>query len=408
MLTIAVFLACTAVGAEPWSADPKLVEALSKRRPGINYDESKVPEYELPPLLRGSDGSTVSDVAAWEKKRRPEIFELFETQMFGRCPDKPESMETEVVNTDPKAMEGKATLKQVRITLANAGKSLSFHMVLFTPNDAKGPVPGFLLICNRDPSNIDPTRTVKSDFWPAEEIIARGYAAAAFFNGEIDPDQHDEYQDGVHALFRKEGEKHPADAWSTLAAWGWGASRCLDYLESDPDVDAKKMAVIGHSRGGKTALWCAARDQRFALAISNNSGCGGAALSRRRYGETLEVINKAFPHWFCDNFDRYNGKEDELPFDQHMLIALIAPRAVYVASASEDLWADPKGEFLSLAHASPAYELYGFKGISVEQLPAVNTPVVADRMAYHIREGGHALTPYDWHRYMDFADKVLR
>lgn len=393
--------------AEPWQADPDLVTALSQRRPGINYHENKVPQYELPQLLRAADGQRVTDKEGWESKRRPEIFRFLESQMFGKSPEKAEAVEFELENSDPKAMDGAATLKQVAITIKNNGKSLTFHLTVFVPNQAEKPVPAFLLICNRDPSNIDPTRKEKSGFWPAEEIVARGYAAAAFHNAEIDPDNFDEFRDGVHALFRSENEGHAPDSWATLAAWGWGASRCLDYFEKDPDIDAKRVAVVGHSRGGKTALWCGARDTRFALVISNDSGCGGAALSRRQYGETLAVINKAFPHWFCGNFKLYSNNEDKLPFDQHMLIALIAPRAVYVASATEDLWADPRGEYLSLAHASPAYELYGLPGLPADPMPAPDMPASAGHMAYHIRSGSHNLTPYDWQQYMNFADNVL-
>src|SRR5690606_30080511 len=198
----------------------------------------------------------------------------------------------------------------------------------------------------------------------------------------------------------------PDDACAALAAWGWGASRCMDYFETDGDVEAKQVAVLGHSRGGKAALWTGAEDERFALVISNNSGCGGAALSRRRFGETVERINANFPHWFCDAFKSYDDREDDLPFDQHMLVALIAPRAVCIASADEDLWADPRGEFLSLAHASPVYSLWDHQAVAADAMPALDHPLVAGPRAYHIRSGGHNLTPQDWGWYMDFADRL--
>jgi pimeloyl-ACP methyl ester carboxylesterase len=180
----------------------------------------------------------------------------------------------------------------------------------------------------------------------------------------------------------------------------------LDYLQTDPAVDGTKVAVVGHSRGGKTALWAAAQDERFAMAVSNCSGRGGASLTRRRMGETVKVINKGFPYWFCGNYKKYDDNEDALPVDQHQLIALIAPRAVYVASAETDFWADPRGELLALAQASPVYALYGFAGPGVEERPAVEAPGAWDRQAYHMHAGGHNLTPYDWERYMDFGDKV--
>jgi hypothetical protein len=389
-----------------WCASAQTVEKLSKPGSEFNYYEEKVPSYILPDILTTLDGRKVTKSSMWTKVRRPEILELFRENIFGRVPETPYEKSFKVVNLDKNAMGGTATLKQVDITITSAGKSLVIHLTLFTPNNAKKPVPAFLLIDNRGPANTDPSRKVKSEFWPVEEAVARGYGMAVFSNADVDPDDFDDFKNGIHALLDK--NPRPADAWGTIAAWAWGASRCMDYLVTDKDINAKKIAVVGHSRGGKTALWAGAEDTRFAMVLSNESGAGGAALARRRFGETVSRINTAFPHWFCSNYKKFSNNENALPVDMHMLLALIAPRALYVDCASEDLWGDPRGSYLSLYNAVPVFNLSGIKSDIPEAMPPLNKQVMSGKVAYHIRDGVHNMLLKDWNWFMDFADVVLK
>jgi len=391
--------------SEGWKASPELVKKLSASRTDVNYVEEKVPSYILPDPLITLTGDKISNSRDWNRYRRPEIAELFTTHVYGRVPRTPYKLTFTTTNTDKNALGGTATLKQIDINIEAAGKNLMIHLSLFTPNSVKKS-PVFLLICNRSPDNIDPSRKIKSEFWPVEEAIARGYGMAAFHNADVDPDNYDNFKNGIHGIL--DIEPRGNDSWGTIAAWAWGASRCLDYLLTDENVDKNRIAVVGHSRGGKTALWAGATDQRFSMVIANESGCGGSSLARRKYGETLEIINRGFPHWFCLNYRKYNGREEELPVDMHMLMALIAPRALYVAAADEDLWGDPKGSYLSLYHSLPVYRLFD-KNINLENfVPPLNKQVMSGNTGFHIRNGEHNLKLSDWSFFMDFADKVWR
>ena len=362
----------------------------------------------LPDPLVANSGLKITNAKAWQSQRRPELLELFRENIYGRMPvRRPDSLKFETIDSSTKAMDGKATRKQVKISYQGPGGEGAIKLILFSPNRVSKPTPCFLLICNRSITNIDPSRAIKSEFWPAEEIVDRGYAAAAFFNGDVAPDKYDGFKSGAHAIFDPVSGRS-SNSWGTIAAWAWGASRCLDYLETDRRVDAKRVAVIGHSRGGKTALWAGAEDERFAFVISNDSGSTGAAIARHKEGEHIRDINRGFPHWFCDNYKQFNDREDALPVDQHELLALIAPRLLYVASAVEDKWSDPGNEFLATVQASPVYELLGWRGVGTKEFPKLDSPVQTGDIGYHVRSGKHNLTLYDWQHFMDFAGKHWR
>lgn len=398
-----------------------------------NYDENQVPHFEVPDPLLTFSGNKIGSVNEWAASRRPELHHYFEEKVYGKVPKTLMIDSYTVLERDDNALNGKAKRRQVALTFTNNDKVLSYTILLYLPKNLdRAPVfLGYNFYGNHtithDKNVIISTawannneafgianntltpasRGKRTDRWPIEKIIDAGYGLATIYYGEVDPDK-DDFSDGIHSImYGKNQERPKADEWGSIAAWAWGMSRALDYLERDPEINASKVIAFGHSRLGKAALWAGANDERFAAVISNNSGCGGAALSKRKFGETVAAINRNFPHWFCDNFKYFNNNEEALKVDQHQLLALIAPRPLYVASAAEDQWADPKGEFLSAYYAGPVYGLFGKSGIPSMEMPKNNVPT-HNTVAYHIRTGKHDVTDYDWEQYLIWADNFVK
>jgi len=412
--TLALMLLMTTVpanAAEPWSPKPEVVAKFetrnAERGSRFNYDESEVPDYTLPDPLTFADGSEVESKEEWRDQRRGEILELFRGHVYGRRPGADYDVRFEETAVREGVFDGAATGRAMKAVVAIGERTFSFPFVLFVPIDPPEPVPAVVHVNNRYFVPLEKAVAEHDPFWPVRTLVERGYATASFHTSDVDPDRKDGYAEGVRAFFA-DGAPPEEDAWRSLSAWGWAASRVLDHLETLDAVDADRVAVSGHSRGGKTSLWAACEDPRFAIAYSNNSGCGGAALSRRSYGETVGRITEAFPHWFCPRFASYAGRVDELPVDQHEVMALIAPRGVYVASADEDLWADPRGEYASLVAAARVFRFLERDAITEEEMPPLDQPRVVGRTGYHIRTGGHGLGDRDWEWFLDFADSLWR
>ena len=379
--------------------------SLHAQKRGTNYDEAKVPAYELPDPLQFDDGREVRNARQWEKKRRPQVLEVFAQEMYGHMPARPEGLHFSTISEET-VYAGLGLRKVVRIYL-DADQAHWFDVLIHLPKDAAGPVPMFVGLNFK---GNDATLDERADFrWPYELVLKAGMGVATAWRDSIEPDGKDSKlaeaegvcrDGGVRSWYNKDGD------WGAISAWAWGLSRIVDYLETDEAYDTDRLAVIGHSRLGKTALWAGANDLRFDMVISNDSGCCGAALSRRKFGETFEVIDTAFPHWFTREFDKYKGKEETFPADQHWLIALAAPRPVYVASATEDLWADPKGEWLAAKAAEPVYALFGIQGLD-DGMPAPDVSDGDGRIGYHIRSGKHNILAFDWQQYISFMNRHL-
>lgn len=395
-----------------------------------NYEEASVGTYTLPDPLQLPKNKRITTLEAWETRRAYWV-DQFAQNVYGQTPTQPVKLNYTVRQVKTTALGGKAIRKQVSIRLEAFPQLPPIELLLYLPKKATTPAPVFLGLnfCGNhcisteydvtlsdrwvDNSIGDVSQnnraTVKSRglqarCWPLDTLLARGYGLATAYYGDIEPDHPDGWKTGIRSVL---GDTTKADNWGAIGAWAWGLSRMLDYLETDSLVNAKRVILMGHSRLGKAALWAAAQDTRFAGIIANESGEGGAALARRNYGETVGRINTAFPHWFCKQFKTFNDQVYSLPVDQHILLGLLAPRPLYVASAEGDRWADPNGEFLGAKAAEPIYALYGKQGLGATSLPSVNTSI-GSTISYHIRTGAHDVTDFDWWQYLQFADDFVR
>ena len=380
----------------------------------VIYDESKIPHYDLPRLLVTAEGKRVTTPEEWRNVRRPQILSLFGNLVYGCVPEPESPIKTvfKVRKTDPKFMGGKATRKDVQIRISNDKGAVEMLVLVFVPNKANKPVPAFMKHSFNNTKSRDfdshPSKSRLRNGWPLGEFFDRGYGFVAVYQQDLVGHNEVEFLRGIHRLFYRKGQSFPnANEWGVLSAVAWGAMRAMDYLETDSDIDHNRVAIMGHSKMGKATLWTAAQDERFALAISAQSGCAGAALWRRRSGETLEKMVTRFPYWLCRNAWKFVNNEEDLPVDQHMLLACIAPRPVYVHSGVEDTWADGRGEYLSAYHASEVYRLLGKKGLSSETSPPAGQAIIESDVGYHIRKGGHSIEMYDWQRFLDFTDYHL-
>ncbi len=380
--------------------------AFSANPPGMpppQYDEAKVPLYTLPDPLVMLNGDKVTDANTWMQKRRPEILNLFATNVYGRTViGRPDAMTWEITAQNRSDINNTAITKTVTFyfTGKKDGRKMDVNFIL--PSSAsKKPVPLITIV----------------EWAPKPEwLLNRGYGLATFSAAQIEPDiKTGSYEKSIRKFFAAPDQNQPLpdlssvaqakeDEWGAIGAWAWGLSRIVDYAVTDPDIDAKKICVAGFSRFGKVAMWAGAQDQRFAIVFSGESGTGGVVIVRRGFGETVKIINAKFPHWFCRNFKNFGDRVNDLPVDWHMLVALMAPRPVYIATADQDLFGDPRGSFLSAKFAQPVYQLFGKKGVIVDDMPPLETPV-GDTIGYHIRKGTHGLTEYDWTQFLNFSDR---
>jgi hypothetical protein len=371
-----------------------------------NYDETKVKPYTLPELLVCADGTPVKDADTWFKKRRPEILKLFRTEIFGRVPDNAPKVTWEVAGTEAGAMDGAATLKRVVGKVGDAKDGPRINVSLYLPAKADGPVPVVLTITFGGAKG---GKGPPKGGGIAAEILGRGWAYASVGYNDIQPDRKDAFNEGVIGATLKPGEKAPAaDEWGAVSAWAWGVSRIVDYFETDKAIDARCVAIQGHSRLGRTVLWAGAQDERIAAVFASCSGEAGAALARRDWGETVDDMAQNFPWQLSGNYQKWVGRWNDMPIDSHMLIALVAPRALFCNGGTTDQWADPKGAFLAMVAAGPVYRLLGAKDLGTTELPPLDKALTDGDMGWLYHTGGHIATTADWRAFFALAERHFK
>lgn len=375
-----------------------------------NYDESKVAPYTLPDPLMMANGRHVTSAAEWRSQRRPEILRAYETEIYGRIPANTPKVTWEVTETNPAAKDNVAMMRRVVGHIGMGPNTQPINMMVYTPAKATRPVPLILLINFGGGPPVEgrgPSNTQFNDPPVAADILARGWGYAMVGYQDIQPDRLNTLNQGAIGQTLKAGEQPKPDEWGAISAWAWGLSRMIDYFETDKLVDAKKIAVFGHSRLGKTALWASALDERIAAVYSSCSGEMGAALARRDWGETVDDMAQNFPYWFAGNFQKFVGKWNDMPVDAHMLITLSAPRPVFITGGTGDQWADPVGEFKAAVAAGPVYRLLGKHDLGTTELPPLDTPLTKGDIGWHYHTGGHAATAADWKAFLDFLGKYF-
>lgn len=355
-----------------------------------NYDEAKVRPFTLPDPLVFTDGTPVRTAREWTTRRRAELIRLYETDIFGRSAVPPPPVQWQVT-------EDHGPRKLIVGTVGTGAEALRITVTLNLPPAPRAPVPVVLLLGfgGGDRPVADPP--------VAADILARGWAYAKVGYTDIQPDRINTFDRGIIGL-TSNAPRRPDD-WGAISAWAWGVSRVVDYFQTDKSVDGSRVALFGHSRLGKTALWASALDPRIAAVFSSCSGEMGAALARRDWGETVDDMVQNFPYWFAPAFEKWAGRWNEMPVDAHMLIALSAPRPVFVTGGTGDQWADPVGQFQAVVAAGPVYRLLGKTDLGVTELPPLDTPIITGDLGWHYHTGGHTATEADWQAFLNFLAK---